>query len=644
MTVGELMVKLGFNVDKSSENKAKQSIDGMKNLAGKALGAIGVTLSISGLSNLAETASSLNALDSQFTQTFGNMEKQAQESLDSIAEYAGMNAGRIKGSYSQIAGFAKTTGADEAEAISLADRAMRVAADSAAYYDRSIEQVTENLQSFLKGNYENDSALGLSATETTRNAKANELYGKSFNDLSEQQKQLTLLQMVEDANKASGALGQAAREADQYTNVMGNMKQGFTEFKGAIGQIVLKPMTDGVKLLTSLMEKATNAVKAFNEGTTPVNKVLDRGKAIIDKLGPPAERVFRIFTDGFSKAGVNGKTFGTALGTVSKGVDSFLSFLEKGADAVSNFLTSERIQAAANVIIPIFLNIGQTASSVFKSIYAIGRSIFALLMEWWNSWGSDVVSIFMDAITKIGAGLQGFMNGVQAIANFITALINGDWAAAWEAAKQIFINWWNTVTNILSGINSFIQGIFFSLLTLITTALSNLWNTFTGFFGYLKESALQWGADFVNGLIEGIKSKIAGVIDAVKGIGDKIRSFLHFSRPDEGPLRDYEQWMPDFMKGMGDSFDRSKGGFLKKIKNLASDMKLLVKAGTPDRSSMKGAATSNVRTTSVVQNNTFNNSYSGGSGDDRRAITKGMKKSATDATTEMARGLAYARG
>ena len=120
---------------------------------------------------------------------------------------------RMKGSYTQIAAFAKTTGMDTSDAMDLANRSMRAVADSAAFYDRSLEETTESLQSFLKGNYENDAALGLSSTETTRNAAANELYGKSFNELSEAQKQLTLLQMVEDANAASGALGQAARDA-----------------------------------------------------------------------------------------------------------------------------------------------------------------------------------------------------------------------------------------------------------------------------------------------------------------------------------------------------------------------------------------------------------------------------------------------
>ena len=87
----------------------------------------------------------------------------------------------------------------------------------------------------------------MSCTEVTRNEAANRLYGKSFKDLSEAQKQLTLLQMVEDANKASGALGQAARESDTWTNQTGNLKQAWTDFKAILGDKVLPVAVDVVK-------------------------------------------------------------------------------------------------------------------------------------------------------------------------------------------------------------------------------------------------------------------------------------------------------------------------------------------------------------------------------------------------------------
>lgn len=56
----------------------------------------------------------------------------------------------MKGSFTQIAAFAKTTGMEQADALDIADRSMKAVADSAAFYDRSIEDVTNSLQFFLE--------------------------------------------------------------------------------------------------------------------------------------------------------------------------------------------------------------------------------------------------------------------------------------------------------------------------------------------------------------------------------------------------------------------------------------------------------------------------------------------------------------
>ena len=152
---------------------------------------------------------------------------------------------------------------DTPAALDMMERSLTVAADSAAYYDRSLDETTESLQSFLKGNFENDAALGLSCTETTRNAAANELSGKSFMELSEAQKQLTLLQMVEDANELSGAMGQAARESDGWENVIGNLKESIKQLSASIGEVILPTVV-------SITQKITESIEAFSrmgEGT-----------------------------------------------------------------------------------------------------------------------------------------------------------------------------------------------------------------------------------------------------------------------------------------------------------------------------------------------------------------------------------------
>lgn len=227
------------------------------------------------------SAAEVKATESQFSQVFGDLKAKASEALQSIADDTGIVESRMKGSYTKIAAFAKTTGMDTASALDLSNRAMIAVADSAAYYDRSLEDTTESLQSFLKGNYENDAALGLSATETTRNAAANKLYGKSFIDLSESQKQLTLLQMVEDANKLSGAMGQAARESDGWENVTGNLRESIKKLMVEIGKPALKAAVPIVQKLSAkfqeLSGKVKDAQKWFKEHESAVKAV---GKAI----------------------------------------------------------------------------------------------------------------------------------------------------------------------------------------------------------------------------------------------------------------------------------------------------------------------------------------------------------------------------
>ena len=225
-----------------------------------------------------EASAKWTALDSQWSTVWGNMEGEANKSINSIGKETSILPNRLKPAMTSIAAFAKTAGFDTAGSLDLASRATMAAADSAAFYDRSLEDTTESLKSYLKGNFENDAALGISSTETTRNAAANKLYGKSFKDLAEDQKQLTLLQMVEDGNKLSGALGQAAREGDGLENVMGNLNQAQEDFSRAIGDVI-QP------LFISFLKTAANAIKTitdkFNGLPQPVKEIIVLTGALI---------------------------------------------------------------------------------------------------------------------------------------------------------------------------------------------------------------------------------------------------------------------------------------------------------------------------------------------------------------------------
>lgn len=218
---------------------------------------------------LIETAAEVKAANAQFEQTFGTLQTAAEDAMQRVADASGIMVERLKSSGTQIYAFAKANGMESVQALDMMEEALQVAADSAAYYDRSLEETTQTLRSFLKGAYMNDAALGVSATETTRNAEAMKLYGKSFRELSEAQKQLTLLQMVKDANDLSGATGQAAREAEGWENVLGNLKETWRQLMAVVGQPVLHIAVDAVKELTAaltvLLEKARAAESVLTE-------------------------------------------------------------------------------------------------------------------------------------------------------------------------------------------------------------------------------------------------------------------------------------------------------------------------------------------------------------------------------------------
>lgn len=405
-----------------------------------------------------QAAADANAASSQFTQVFGELESSASTSLSGIADTAGISENRLKGSFTQIAAFAKTTGMDTEAALGLSERAMIAVADSAAFYDRSIEETTESLQSFLKGNYENDAALGLSCTETTRNAAANELYGKSFNELSEAQKQLTLLQMVEDANAASGALGQAARESDTWTNVTGNLKQAWTDFQAVIGSTVLPAAVGVVKTMVGVLESWKDKLPALidwcREHEAAIQPIKDAvGKvvdAIMDNLVPALRDSLIPLWEALEPvlsvvASVVGGALVTALGIltgvingVAAAVDDFVRILSGVVDIVTNVF---------NLIVGVITG---DSERIKEAVEGIGEGIVDVFGGLWDA-VSGFVKGFVDGVVGFFKGLWDTLVGHSIVPDIIDGIVNC-FAGLWKAVSGFIKGFTDNVTDFFSGL------------------------------------------------------------------------------------------------------------------------------------------------------------------------------------------------
>lgn len=493
-----------------------------------------------------EASANAQAMNSQFTQVFGDMESQASADLSAIADSAGMMENRMKGSYTQIAAFAKTTGMDTSDALDLANRSMVAVADSAAFYDRSLEDTTESLQSFLKGNYENDAALGLSCTETTRNAAANELYGKSFNDLSEAQKQLTLLKMVEDANAASGALGQAARESDTWTNQTGNLQQAWTDFQAALGDNVLPLAVDGIKkvveVVTDLTEKMPEIIQTFKDWSPLITGVAAALAAL--KVSLAISSIISAVTTAWTayKAANEGATIAQWLLNAAMNANPIILIVTLIAGLVIAIITLwntnedfrnaviaawEAIKNAFGVVIDaivgFFTGLWESIVSIWESIKtAFSTAIDAIVTfvtEKFTAIKDFITNIFTtvwNTITTIWETIKSVIQvAIMFIVELVTAafeLITLPWRFIWENCKEFIFAAWEAiktgVSNALTAIQNVISTVWNAIVSFLSPILEGLKNTFTTIWNAIKTA--------ITTVLTAIQTTITTVWNAIK--------------------------------------------------------------------------------------------------------------------------------
>ncbi len=134
-----------------------------------------------------------------------------------------------------------------------------------------------------------------------------------------------------------------------------------------------------------------------------------------------------------------------------------------------------------------------------------------------------------------------------------------------------------------NGISSGQGGVVANVLSLITAMTAPLTNLMT--------KAKTWGADMIDGFIEGISSKAGAVTNAIKGVAEKLTSYIHFSRPDVGPLREYEKWMPDMMMGLSKGIKDNAWRITDQLKGLTGNMSYMLtgdSSGGVDLSGIEG--------------------------------------------------------
>lgn len=278
-----------------------------------------------------------------------------------------------------------------------------------------------------------------------------------------------------------------------------------------------------------------------------------------------------------------------ALASLKEAFDGLMQVLAPVFELIFTYIAGV-VNGLANAAGPII----EVITNIINFITNIIQAFFAYLQGDYDA-----------VITYLTAAVQNWLNGMLAFIQAHIAFVTGFFQMFGINLQTIFANMWTTikttVTTIINTIKVTIQNVWNSIKSWITTTLENIKSKFEETFenirtaieekitqakdliintmeeavNYIKElpgKFYQWGADMVQGIIDGIQSKIDAVRTKISELAGLISSYIHFSEPDVGPLSDFHTYMPDMMDELVNGINQGIPRVAQAMNGLASNM------------------------------------------------------------------------
>ena len=299
-----------------------------------------------------------------------------------------------------------------------------------------------------------------------------------------------------------------------------------------------------------------------------------------------------------------------ALATLKEAFDGLMTTLAPVFELIFRFIAGivTGIASAAAPIIETISNIIMFITNIIQAFIALingdFEGFFNYMYAAFNNWVMGMLSfieIFIQSVlgffSAFGINLQTtfttMWNNVKLTVSTALAFVKLAITTTWN-----YIKTWITTT--LTNIRTKFEEIFEKIKSVVSekiegakTAIIDGLEAAAEYIKSLPEKFRQWGADMVQGIIDGIQSKIEAVKAKISELAGLISSYIHFSEPDVGPLSDFHTYMPDMM-------DELVNGITQGMPRVAAAMNGLTQSMVPQmQSGQMAAATTNEVTINV---------------------------------------------
>lgn len=176
--------------------------------------------------------------------------------------------------------------------------------------------------------------------------------------------------------------------------------------------------------------------------------------------------------------------------------------------------------------------------------------------------------------TNFSEGLaSGILSGVGQIRDVVKTLAESGVGAAEDALK---INSPSKVTyDIGTYFDEGLAGGIADGIQKVTEEVSKISTEMRPLMEELAPLAEIWSGDMMDGFVHGIRKKTAEVEAACQSVASTVSDYLHFTRPEKGPLRYYEEWMPHMMQGLEEGIRGNMWRVTEQMAALAGSMDVM---------------------------------------------------------------------
>lgn len=471
---------------------------------------------------------------------------------------------------------------------------------------------------------------------------------------------LGFLKGAGDAALLAEGSGKAFLEISKFKGLsLGGIFEGFTgslrSLGGVLQQVVLGPwklLGDGLRSLPGLIKNVPDAfsglMKGMADGFTKIPSIISGAfKAIPEAfsgfltllrgLGPS---ILNLLRAAFNPANILGLVR-TALdaitgpwGLLILGIAAGVGAIIENWDKIKTWVLAHfggtipsNMTELKEKLAQIWASVRRTFETAWNAIKKVVQDVWTYIsptimgavqkiQAFWNDVWPRLKELFIQVWHAMEIALAPVLIALYVGISAALGLIKGIWKDAWGIIKSTVKLVWDGIVDILRLAWDVVSGIFKVALDLLTGHWSdawndakqlvfNIWNDIETFFKNLVGNAFQWGKNIIQGFVDGIKSMISAVSNAVSGVVQAAKNFIGFQSPSkEGPGSDADTWAPNlvnmFADGILDGASAVSVAAEKMMQPLRSSVAAVMASGIGDMSAnFVGSMTHNVAVAGV---------------------------------------------